>query len=82
MNFKLAKGTLLYSPGGEQVKLPNHATVEFPNIGSLDILAEHLAANQHNFALNRDRLTHTEEVGGKSVVVSYGVGGSRIEGEG
>ena len=85
IKFKLASGTTLFF-GNEPVVLPYSTTVEFTKIDSIDALAEILASHPPTYALNRERLSHSETIVDekgkkKSVNVTYGVGGAKNEGE-
>lgn len=74
IKVKLAAGTPVWF-GSYQLVLPANQTLEFLTLDTLDQVAEVLAGHAEAFALNKDRLTHTED--GKTV--SYGLGGRREE---
>ena len=74
IKVKLAAGTPVWF-GSYPLVLPANQTVEFITLNTLDEVAEALAGHAQAYALNKDRLTHTED--GKTV--SYGLGGRREE---
>jgi hypothetical protein len=80
LKVELNKGTVL-SLGRHRVVVLEDIDVEIEGVESVDQLAEVLADEGANFALNVADLTHTERVlegrTEKTFEVSYGVGGQR-----